>query len=86
MGTLVCGFYYPEVFYKKDVLKNFAIFTESSCARVSFEAATLLKKRLWHRGFPVNFARFLRAPFLHYTLDDCFYFTTVAGFILYNYI
>ena len=26
--------------------------------------ATLLKKRLWHRCFPVNFAKFLRTPFL----------------------
>ena len=26
-------------------------------------AATLLKKRLWHRCFPVNFATFLRTPF-----------------------
>ena len=25
--------------------------------------ATLLKKRLWHRCFPVNFAKFLRTPF-----------------------
>ena len=25
--------------------------------------ATLLKKRLWHRRFSVNFAKFLRAPF-----------------------
>ena len=24
--------------------------------------ATLLKKRLWHRCFPVNFAKFLRTP------------------------
>ena len=45
----------PEVFYKKGVLKNFAKF----CLR----SATLLKKRLWHRCFPVNFANFLRAPF-----------------------
>ena len=27
------------------------------------EPATLLKKRLWHRCFPVNFAEFLRTPF-----------------------
>ena len=27
------------------------------------EPTTLLKKRLWHRSFPVNFAKFLRAPF-----------------------
>ena len=26
--------------------------------------ATLLKKRLWHRCFPVNFAKFLRITFL----------------------
>ena len=26
--------------------------------------ATLLKKRLWHRCFPVNFVKFLRTPFL----------------------
>ena len=26
--------------------------------------ATLLKKTLWHRCFPVNFAKFLRTPFL----------------------
>ena len=39
------------------------------CARVSFliklqaPPATLLKKRLWHWCFPVNFAKFLRTPF-----------------------
>ena len=26
--------------------------------------ATLLKKILWHRCFPVNFGKFLRTPFL----------------------
>ena len=25
--------------------------------------ATLLKKRLWHKCFPVNFVKFLRTPF-----------------------
>ena len=28
------------------------------------QPATLLKKRLWHRCFPVNFAKFLRPTFL----------------------
>ena len=37
----------PEVLYKKGV----------------FRSATLLKKRFWHRCFPVNFAKFLRTPF-----------------------
>ena len=45
---------------------------ENTCARVSFlimlqasglRPATLLKKRLWHRCFPVNFAKFLRTSF-----------------------
>ena len=30
--------------------------------------ATLLKKRLCHRFFPVNFVKFLRTPFLDRTL------------------
>ena len=30
-------------------------------------SATLLKKRLWHRCLPVNFAKFLRTPFLQDT-------------------
>ena len=29
--------------------------------------ATLLKKRLWHRHFLVNFVKFLRTPFLQNT-------------------
>ena len=37
------------------------------CGRKSIQKqgapATLLKKRLWHRCFPVNFAKFLRTPF-----------------------
>ena len=33
---------------------------KNSCARVSFSA--LLKKRLWYRCFPVNFAKFCETP------------------------
>ena len=29
--------------------------------------ATLLKKKLWHRCFPVNFWKFLRTPFIQNT-------------------
>ena len=40
---------------------------ESTCARVSFliklQLPALFKKRLWHRCFPVNFAKFLRTLF-----------------------
>ena len=46
----------PEVFCKKSVLRKTPV--------PGFRAATLLKKRLCHRCFPVNFAKFLRTPFL----------------------
>ena len=32
--------------------------------------ATLLKRRLWHRCFPVNFVKFLRTSFLHNTSEQ----------------
>ena len=42
---------------------------ENTCARLSFliklqEACIFIKKRLWHRCFPVSFAKLLRTPFL----------------------
>ena len=41
---------------------------ENTCARVSLliklRPATLLKKTLWQRFFPVNFKKPLRTPFL----------------------
>ena len=46
---------------------------ENTCATVSFliklqtRPATLLKKKLWHRCFSVNSAKFLRTPFLQNT-------------------
>ena len=44
--------------------------------RVSFlincrsKPVTLLKKKLWHWCFPVNFAKFLRIPFLTEHIND----------------
>ena len=59
---------------KKGVLRNFTKFTgKHLCQSLFFNnvaglrPATLLKKRLWHRCFPVNFAKFLRTPFLQNT-------------------
>ena len=34
--------------------------------------STLLKKRLWHKCFPVIFVKFLRTPFLQNISGDCF--------------
>ena len=50
---------------KKGVLRNFAKFTEKHLCESLFlnkvagvRLATLLKKRLWYRCFPMNFAKF----------------------------
>ena len=48
-----------EVFFKKFVLEIFTKFTEKHLCQ-SLSPANLLKKRLWHRCFPVNFVKFLR--------------------------
>ena len=56
-------------FCKKGLLKNFTKFTGKHLCQSLFynkaaglRPATLLKKRLWHRWFPVNFVKILRAP------------------------
>ena len=66
---------FPCVFRnsRPEVLKMFLKISQNSqentCARVSF-FATLLKKRLWHKCFPVSFAKFSRAHFN--TSSGCF--------------
>ena len=69
---------YPEVgtrgVLKKGDLKNFAKFTgKHLCQSLIFNKvagiATLLKRRLWHRCFSVNFEKFLRARFLQSTSE-----------------
>ena len=61
----------PKASKKKGVLKNSARFTgKHLCQSLFFNQvaglrpATLLKKRLWHRRFPVNLAKFLKTPIL----------------------
>ena len=60
----------PEVFCKKGVLGNFTKFTGKNLRQslffnnvASLRPVTLLKKRLWHRCFPVTFVKFLRTIF-----------------------
>ena len=60
----------PEVFCREGVLGNFTKFTgKHLCQSLFFNkvtglrSATLLKKRLWRRCFPVNFVKFRRTPF-----------------------
>ena len=61
----------PEVFCKKGVLKNFKKFPGKYLCQglffykvSSLGLAILLKKRLYHRCFPVNFVKFPTTPFL----------------------
>ena len=68
----------PDVFCKKGVFKNFAKFTEKHlCQGLYFNkvaglmSAILLKQRLWHRCFLVNFAKFQR-EILQNTSGGCF--------------
>ena len=49
----------PKVFCKKAVIRNFAKFTGKN-------------KVPGLKCFPVNFAKFLKTPFLQNTYDDCF--------------
>ena len=77
--TFLSGSSCPEVFCKEGGLRNFAKFTgKHLCQSLSFNKvaglrpATFLKRRLWHRCFPVNFAKSLRTPFLIEHLGDCF--------------
>ena len=43
---------------------KFDNFSEFQNVKTLAEPVTLLEKRLWHRCFPVNFAKFLRTLFL----------------------
>ena len=61
----------PDVFYKKVVLKNFAIFTGKHLCWSFFwielqtwRSLNFINKRLYHKCFPVNIAKILRTPIL----------------------
>ena len=85
---------------KKGILKNFAKFTgKHLCQGLFFSKvaglrpATLLKKRLWHRCFPVNFAKFLKTSFLQNTsrrlfLQFCLliYFRIFTNHVAFTYV
>ena len=64
----------PDVFCEKSVLQNFTKFAgKHLCQSLFFNKVAglrptaLLKKRLWHRCFPMDFVKFLRTPILQNT-------------------
>ena len=76
----------PEVSCKKGGLKNFTKFTRKHLCHSLFfnkvaglRQVTLLKKRLWHWCFTVNFAKFLRTPFSIVVLEDSSSLWTAAS-------
>ena len=73
---------------KKGFLRNFTKCTgKHLCQSLFFNKVAglgpvaLLKKRLWHRRFPVDFVKFLRTPFLQNTSGRLLllYFLSVVG-------
>ena len=51
--------------YFTEITKQLKLKPNTTTSRYpGLRPATLLKKRLWHTCFPVNFAKFLRTPFL----------------------
>ena len=59
---------------EKGVFRNFTEFTRKHLCQSLFfinvaglKPATLLKNRLLHRCFPLNFAKFLKTPFSYRT-------------------
>ena len=74
----------PKVYCKKGVLGKFAKFTGKHLCQTLFfnkvadlRPATLLKNRLWHRSFPVNFMKFLGTSFSR---------STSGWLLLFNFI
>ena len=68
---LLLTFLFPEAVFRRCSVKKLFLeilqnSQEKTCARdpflIKLQASTLLEKSLWHRCFPVNFAKFLRTP------------------------
>ena len=64
-----------QMFFKIDFLNNFVIFTGKYLCWSLFLIKLTPKtpKRLQHKCFFVNIAKFLRTPFLRNTSGSCFY-------------
>ena len=73
----------PEAFCKKKCSYKFRKIHTETPAPGSLFTATLLKKRLGHRCFPVNFANFQEHLFYRTPPGDCFcYFLETSETIL----
>ena len=73
LSLISCQKQPPEVFCWKGFLRIFTKFTRKHLCQSLFfnkvaglSPATLLKQRLRHKCFPVNFMKFLRTPFIEH--------------------
>ena len=80
----------PDVFYKKALVKNFAIFQKKTSVWESlFDKASglspcnFIKKRLQHKCFPVKFAKFLRTPILKNIYERLLLFFVLCMYLNY---
>ena len=73
----------PEPGWRKKISVNFYFHTSLWCLKRFNES---LKKRLWHRCFPMNVATFPRTPFLQNTSEGYFWKkdTFTASYVLNN--
>ena len=75
----------PGCSVKKGAIKNFAIFTgKHLCCSLflikrGLQACNFIEKRLQHRCFPVNIAKFLRTP-----ISSCLFISPVSSYQLIN--
>ena len=67
---------------KKGALINFTKFRQSLFSNkvTGLRAATLSKKKLWRKCFPMNFAKFPRTPYLQNTSERLLLILFVACF------
>ena len=77
---------------KKGVLRNFTKFTgKHQCQSLFFNKvaslrpATLFKKRLWHKCFPLNFVKFPRTTFLQYAFVQLLLSESISNLYLRNF-
>ena len=76
----------------KGVLRNFLKFTgKHQCQSLFFNKvaslrpATLFKKRLWHKCFPLNFVKFPRTTFLQYAFVQLLLSESISNLYLRNF-
>ena len=70
------------MFYKKGVFENFAIFSGKHLYQSFFLSCNFIKKETLTQRFSCKFCKIFKNTFFTEPLNACFYFETIASFIL----